>query len=196
MKKDIYFWVTMLFRGFIALFAGSFVMVIPDMARTLLLLPLALVFSVLVLAAYGIIDSGLVLASSFMTESSTVRIALLSQGFVGMIIGTLFLGVVFDHVRLEWFLTLAGILALSSAVGESLVARHSSVHAVSIWNHAASGVAFCASIVYFVLRVSFASSLTSREVSWLVYVYLVVFGVAQCITAARMLYEDRRFVIE
>ena len=196
MRKDVYFWFTMLFRGFIALFAGSFVIVIPDMARTLLLLPLAIVFSVLVLAAYGIIDSGLVLASSFMTASSTVRIALLSQGFVGMIIGTLFLGVLFDHVRLEWFLTLAGVQALSSAIGELLVAKHSSAHAVSIWNHAASGVAFCASILYFVLRVGFASALTAREVSWLVYFYLVIFGVAQCITAARMLYEDRRFVTE
>ncbi len=194
MKQDVHFWLTMLIRGFIALLAGSLVMVIPDMARTLLLLPFAITISVLGLAAYGIIDSVLVLVSSFMTTSRPARLALLSQGSIGIVIGTLLLFVVFDQVRLEWFLSLAAIQAFIAGIAEILVARHAATHATSIWNYTASVVALCSSVAYLFLRLHFASSLTAEEISWFVYYYLVAFGIAQCLTAARMIYSDRQFI--
>lgn len=53
MKNDIHFWLATVVLGALALIMGSAVMVIPDMARTLLLLPFAVAISILCLAAYG-----------------------------------------------------------------------------------------------------------------------------------------------
>lgn len=195
MKNDMHFWITMLFRGFLALFAGSFVMVIPNMGRTLLLLPVAIVVSFFLLAIYGSLDSVLVLISSFMTESRFVRLALRSQGSIGLVIGTLFLSMLLDHVKPEWFLSLAAFQAFTAGIGEILVARHSITHSASIWNYAGAGVAFCASVFYLVLRIYFAPNLTPGQIAWFVYSYLVAFGIAQCLTAARMLYADRRSLL-
>jgi hypothetical protein len=161
------------------------------MARTLLLLPIAVVISVLGLAMYGTIDSVLILISSFMTESRIPRAILLGQGAIGISIGVLLLTVVFEQVRLEWFLSLAAVQALCAGIGEVSLARHSQAQSISRWNYAAASVAFLAGVAYMVVRLKFAETLNQNQISWLVYGYLVAFGIAQCMTAARMLYADR-----
>ena len=196
MKRDLHFWFVMLIRGLIALLAGSCVLVIPDLARTLLLLPIAIVISVLGLATYGVIDSVLVLISSFMTESRRARILLLAQGAAGIAIGVLLLAVMFDRVRLEWFLSLAAVQALSAGVGELMLAKHTAIRAESVWNYTAGLVAIVSGTLYAVLRIAFAALLNPREITWLVYAYLVAFGIAQCMTAARMIYADREVLLE
>ncbi len=194
MKRDIHFWLTALIRGFIALLAGSFIMVIPDMARTLLLLPFALVIFVFGLAVYGVIDSTLILISSFMLVSRRARVALLVQGAIGVVIGMLFLLVAYDRVQPQWFLSLASLQALSLGIGEMIIARHTTKHGAGIWNYTAGVIALCASVMYLVLRVHFASVMNSDRISWFVYAYLVAFGITQCLTAARMLYADRKIL--
>jgi hypothetical protein len=191
MRRDLHFWMVMLMRGFIALLAGSFVLIIPDMARTLLLLPIAVVISILGLATYGVIDSTLVLISSFMTQSSRARAVLLTQGTTGIVIGVLLLSVVFEQVKLEWFLSLAALQALSTGVGELVVAKHAVTRGVSIWNYTAGVVAIASSLLYATVRIGFSYALQQREISWLVYAYLLAFGIAECLTAARMIYADR-----
>jgi uncharacterized membrane protein HdeD (DUF308 family) len=191
MKRDMHFWLIVLIRGLISLLAGCFILVIPDMARTLLLLPIAVVISVLGLAMYGTIDSVLILISSFMTESRIPRAILLGQGAIGISIGVLLLTVVFEQVRLEWFLSLAAVQALCAGIGEVSLARHSQAQSISRWNYAAASVAFLAGVAYMVVRLKFAETLNQNQISWLVYGYLVAFGIAQCMTAARMLYADR-----
>jgi len=192
MRKDVHFWIVMLLRGMLALLVGSLVLVIPDMARTLLLLPLAVAIAVLGLATYGVLDSVLVLISSFMTQSRNARAALLVQGSLGIFVGLLLLFVVFEKIRLEWFLLLAALQAAYAGIGELVVARHSGSHAISRWSNSAGVVAIVAAIAYFILMLGFASQLDPQRISWLVYGYLVAFGIAQCITAARMLYADRQ----
>ena len=196
MRRDLHFWAVILMRGFVALLAGSCVLVIPDMARTLLLLPIAVVISILGLATYGVIDSVLVLISSFMTESARARVVLLAQGTVGIAIGILLLFVVFEQVRLEWFLSLAAVQALTTGVGELVVARHAATRSASVWNYAAGTIAIVAGIAYAIVRIGFAAYLQQREISWLVYAYLVAFGIAQCLTAARMIYADRNVFLQ
>lgn len=191
MRKDAHFWMVMLMRGLLALLVGSMILVIPDMAHTLLLLPLAVAIAVLGLATYGVLDSALILISSFMTESRTTRSVLLAQGALGVLIGMLLLFVVFDKVRLEWFLLLAALQAAYAGIGELVVARHAGSHAISRWNNAAGVIALIASTVYFVLMLGVAPGLNPEHISWLVYGYLVAFGIAQSTTAARMLYSDR-----
>jgi len=116
---------------------------------------------------------------------------LLIQGSAGIGLGLLLLFVVFEQVKLEWFLSLAALQAVSTGIGEIVVARHAPTHAVSIWNYAAGAVALVAAIAYAVVRIGFAYALQQRQISWLVYAYLVAFGVALCLTAARMIYADR-----
>jgi uncharacterized membrane protein HdeD (DUF308 family) len=191
MKNDEHFWWTTLVRGFLALLVGSAIMVIPDMARTLLLLPVAIAISILGLAVYAVLDSVLVLVTSYMASTSRARFALRLQGLIGIAVGILLYRVFYDQVRLHWFLALIAIQSLTTAIAEFLVARHAASHALSAWNYAASAVALLFSGIYFYIVATFAGQLEPQQITWLVFAYLLAFGVAQCITAARMLYADR-----
>jgi len=194
MKRDADFWITVLTRGLIALLAGSAILIIPDMARTILLLPIAIAMGVAGLAGYGVFDSTLIFISSFMAQTSRVKTALRVQGLIGVTIGLLLLSVVYNQVRLEWFLSLAALQAFTAGIGETVVARHTTSRAANHWNYAAAVVAFVFAALYGLIRIRWAADLTPRELSWAIYMYLLAFGIAQCLTAARMLYEDREFL--
>lgn len=194
--RDVHFWFVVLIRGLVALMAGSLVLIIPDMAKTLLLLPFAVAVSIICLALYGVLDSTLVLISSFMTESPWARAGLNLQGVAGITLGVLFASVLFDHIQLTWFLSLAAIQALSAAVGEFVVARHAKTRPSGVLNYSAAIIASCAGLLFVFLRLLYGASLTPREVSICLYGYLIAFGIAQCLTAAQMLYSDRAIIAE
>lgn len=190
MARDIHFWFTTLIRGLVALLAGSAILVVPDMARTLLLLPIAVTAAIVGLAAYGVLDSTLIFISSFMVSTRLARTALRVQGVIGALVGILLLSVVFEQVRLEWFLTLAAVQAISLAGGEYVIAKHETQRVASVWNYTAAVIAGIFGCAYLIIRIGFIATLTHREISWLIYAYLVALGIAQCITAARMIYAD------
>lgn len=177
MRRDAHFWMMMLQRGLLAVMVGSMFLVIPDMTRTLLLLPLAVAIAVLGLALYGVLDSALILISSFMTESRFARSMLQAQGTLGILIGLLLLFVVFDKARLEWFLLLAALQAAFAGFRELVIAGHAGMHAISHWNKTAGVLALFASAAYFVLIFGFALRLNPDHMSWLVFGYLVAFGI-------------------
>lgn len=193
-KANEHFWWTTLIRGFVALVAGSAVLVLPEMARTLLLLPFAMAISILGLAVYGIIDSVLVFVSSYMMVPGTSRIALRMQGVVGALVGSLMYWVFFDRVRLHWFLVLIALQSLSTAVAEFIVGRHSTTHATSYWNLTAAGVALVFSGVYLYVVLALQEQMDPEQITWLIYGYLVAFGIAQCLTASRMIYAGHHRV--
>ena len=192
MKNDMHFWWTTLIRGFIAITAGSAIMVIPDMAKTILLLPIAVVAAILGLAVYGVLDSVLVFVSSYMASSRRTRIALRVQGAIGVAIGVCLVWVYSDYVQLSWFLILIVTQSLSTAIAELLVARHSMTRSASYWNFAGAGIALTFSCAYGYVLFFQAAQMSPREISWLVFGYLLALGIAQCLTAARMLYTDFR----
>lgn len=192
MRNDEHFWWTTLIRGFIALIAGSAIMVIPDMARTLLLLPMAITISILGLAVYGVLDSVLVFIASYMTMSHVGRLVLRMQGVIGVTVGILLYRVFFFRVQLQSFLILIAIQSFATSVAEFFIARHSLTRATSRWNLTASIIAFVFSCTYFYIAIAVVDRMLPLEVSWLVYGYLVAFGIAQCLTAARMLYADHQ----
>jgi hypothetical protein len=181
-----------LVRGFVALIAGSAIMVIPDMARTLLLLPVAMAVSILGLAVFGILDSVLVFVTSYMTGSAHAKTALRVQGAIGVAVGVLLYRVFFDYIQMHWFLILIAIQSLATAVAEFVVARHSMTRAASRWNFAAAVVAFAFSCGYFYIVFALAAQMGPQQITWLVFAYLLALGIAQCLTAARMLYGDYR----
>lgn len=194
MKDDIHFWIATMIRGGLALLTGSAVLIIPDMARTLLLLPFAVALSILCLAAYGVLDSAIVFVTSYMTESPLARTALRLQGSLGVLVGVLLFAVIYDQVRLHWFLYLIAFQAMLTSGAEFIVARHAFTREASSWNFAAAAVALVAFLAYGLAATLFVDGLTPREIAWLIYGYLLALGLAQCITAARMLYADRRYV--
>lgn len=194
MKNDVHFWIAILVRGALALVVGSAVMVIPDMASTLLLMPFAVAVSILCLAAYGVLDSTIIFVSSFMVSTRSARIALRLQGACGVLVGLLLFFVVYSRFPLHWFLYLIAFQALCTATAEFIVARHAFTRAILRWNYAAASVALLFLITYSAAGAVFGEGLSSREVAWLIYGYLVTFGMAQCLTAARMLYDDYRVV--
>jgi hypothetical protein len=194
MKNDIQFWRATVIRGSLALVFGSAVLVIPDMANSLLLLPFAVAVSILCLAAYGVLDSAVIFVTSFMASLRIPKIALRLQGTFGVIVGVTLFFIVYDRMRMEWFLYLIAFQALCTAISEFLVARHAFTRGTSIWNYAASAIAFVAGVAYLLAATVAEPSLAPREIAWLVYGYLVAFGMAQCLTAARMLYTDQQIV--
>ena len=188
MHRQIQFWYTTLSRGVVALFVGSAIWFIPDMAGSLLLLPMAVAFSVLALAAYGVIDSSFVLLSSLMTRSKPATLALRLQGLVGITVGMLIFTVIYEQVRLEWFLLLAAAQALCTGVAEIVVAHQTHSHAKTVWNYGAAAVAFCFGCAYLVLRFQYVDIMESRTICLFIYGYLLAFGFFQTLTSIRMLY--------
>lgn len=190
MKSDIRFWIATMGRGLLALVFGSAVMIFPDLATTLILLPLAVALSVLCLAVYGLFDSLIVIASSFTACSPTAKVVLRIQGIIGTLVAVAMLSIVYEKVRLEWFFYLIAIQALCTAISEFIVAHHAFTRSESIWDYASAAVAGVCGVGYLVAGIFFDGKLVAREVEWLIYGFLVAFGFALSATATRMLYTD------
>lgn len=186
------FWIVTILRGVLALLIGSAVLVVPDMARTILLLPFAVAFVVLSLAAYGIADSVLVFVTSFFTSLRPARTVLRLQSAAGVCIGILFASILFDRIQLEWFLYLIALQAFTTAYSEFSIARHTSRKLGSGTSYVAATIALLCAMVYVVFATVAPTDLLPREIALLAYAYLAAFGLAQTLMAARMLHLERR----
>ena len=188
MRDKRRYWLATLLRGFVALIAGSAVLFIPDMARTILLLPTAVVASILGLALYGVVDSIIILVSSYTVPWRLSRLALRLQGLTGIAIGFVLLSAIFNFVQLQWFLYFAAAQILATAVAEFVIAGHASSHAISVWNYAAAAVALVCGASYWFVTLKYGSYLVPEEITKLIFWYLFAFGLAQAVNSARMLY--------
>jgi len=190
MKAYSEYWAATMIRGLLAVVAGTGVLFIPEMASTILLRPFAVVISILCLAAYGTIDSAIMLTTSFMIpRQQPGRLALRMQGICGAVIGILLFALVYDHVELHWFLYLAAAQAATAAITEFIVARGTSAHHGAKWCYASAAVAAISSIALL-----FGKDLSPRELAWLLYGYLGVFGFNLFALSARMLFAERKLI--
>jgi hypothetical protein len=114
------------------------------------------------------------------------RVALKAQGISGVVIGILLFALVYDRIDLHWFLYLAAIQAAGIAVTEFIVARGTSVHHGARWCYASGVVAAISAIALL-----FGRDLGPRELAWLIYGYLGVFGFNLFTLSARMLFAER-----
>jgi uncharacterized membrane protein HdeD (DUF308 family) len=192
MNKHENFWITTIFRGVLAILIGSGILIIPDLARTILFLPFALAFVILSLAVYGIADSMLVFATSFFTSLHPAKAALRLQSAFGIAIGVLFCSILFDRIHLEWFLYLIALQALATSAAEFWIARHTAREHGSRWCYAAASVALICSATYIVAASVAPATLSPHQIALLAYAYLAVFGVAQTLMAIRMLSFELR----
>ena len=115
MGKYENFWVVTIFRGVLAILIGSALIVVPDMARNILLLPFAVAVVIISLVIYGIADSVLVFVTSFFTSLRPASTALRLQSLAGVAIGVLFASILFDRIQLAWFLYLIALQAFATA---------------------------------------------------------------------------------
>lgn len=181
------YWVTSLVRGIVALLAGLAVLVLPSMITLVFLLPFAILISMLCLAVYGVVDSVIVLVTSFMVpQDQAGRWALRVQGIGGAIFGALLFFLVYDRAQLEWFVYLAALQAMGVAITEFTVARHTSIHHGSRWCYASAAVAILSAI-----GLVFGRGLEPQGIAWLVFGYLGVFGFSLVVLSARMLFAER-----
>lgn len=186
------FWIVTIFRGILAVVIGSAILIVPDMAGTMIFLPFAIAFVILSLAVYGVADSILVFATSFFTSLRPVRAALLLQSACGIAIGVLFCSILFDRIQLGWFLYLIALQALSTAYAEFAIARHTSRSHGSRWSYVAAGIAIVCCVFYAVAAVLAPQNLTPHQIAMLAYAYLAAFGAGQTLMGARMSYAERQ----
>ena len=190
MKAYSEYWATTMMRGFVAIVAGTGVLFIPEMVSTILLRPYAVGISVLCLAAYGVIDSALLFTTSFMIpHEKPGQFALRIQGVCGALIGVLLFALVYDHVELQWFLYLAAIQATGVAITEFIVARGTSAHHGARWCYVSAAVAAFSAVALLLGRNS-----SARELTWLIYGYLGIFGFNLFGLSARMLFAERNLL--
>jgi len=192
LKSYTEYWAAMMVRGVLAIVAAMAVLVIPQMASTILLRPFAVVMSICVLGAYGTMDSAIVLVSSFMIPRCRPgRWALQVQGLAGAVIGALLFSLVFKGVDLHLFVYLAALHAAGLAISEFIVARGTSVHHGEGWCYASAGIAAVSVVALLCGR-----NLEPRQLAWLIYGYLGVFGFNLFAVAARMLFAERHAAAE
>jgi hypothetical protein len=190
MKAYSEYWAATMIRGFLAIVTGTGILFIPEMASTILLLPFAVAISILCLAAYGTIDSAIILTTSFMIpRQQPGRLALRMQGICGAVIGIFMFALVSNRIELHWFIYLAAVQAATAAITEFIVARGTSAHHGAKWCYVSAGVAAISSIALL-----FGKNLSPRELAWLLYGYLGVFGFNLFALSARMLFAERELL--
>jgi uncharacterized membrane protein HdeD (DUF308 family) len=187
MKSYSEYWTATLVRGVVAIIAGTGVIFLPEMASTILLRPFGVVIAILCLAAYGIVDSAIVLATSFMIRPGQPgRVAMRLQGLAGATIGILLFALVYNRIDLDWFIYLAALHALCAAAVEFIVAQGTAKHHAANWCYGSSAIAALSAVALLLGRNG-----GPRELTWLLFAYLCVFGFNLAALAARMLFAER-----
>ncbi len=180
------YWIATLVRGVLALLASIVVMTLCATAETILLLPLAIVFSFLALGAYVACDSAIVLATSFMLPHHRLgSIALRIQGIAGVVIGLLFFLFASNKEQFSWLIYLVVIQALCVGVAEFIVARRTSPDHSSRWCYASSVIAIISSMILLLNHHA-----QDRTLGFLIYGYLACFGLNLFVLAGHMLFEQ------
>jgi len=184
------YWTATLVRGIVAIIAGTGIIILPEMASTILLRPFGVVIAILCLAAFGVVDSAIVLATSFMIRKDQPgRVALRIQGLAGATIGTLLFALVYNRIDLQWFIYLAALHAASAAMVEFIVAKGTSQQHGARWCYASALIAALSAIALLLGRDG-----GPRELTWLLFAYLGVFGFTLFALSARMLFAERAVI--
>ncbi len=180
------YWVASAIRGLFAIATGTLILIVSDLVKTIVLLPIAVVMSSLCLAAYGVIDSAMVAASSFvMPRHSRGKIASRLQGVCGIVLGILLFLVASEKLKLSWFVYLAAAQATCTAIAEFVVAAETAKHHSSRWCYVSAMIALFSAVVLLL-----CGNLPPRELAWVIYGYLGFFGLNMLMLSARMLFEE------
>lgn len=181
------FWGVVLMRGLLALCTGACILLLPSMIQSWVLLPLAVAFSVVILAVYGVLDSALLMATSrVLPIHDCARWFIAFQGFFGLAFCAVWLWRPFTEASLRFVATAAAVQAACIAatdltLGISLRSRHGSP-----WVQLSA----CISIVYAVALL-LCRNLEPDHLAWLIVGYVVTLGFNFSLLSIWML-SDRR----
>jgi len=190
MKPFVQYWAATMLRGVAAIVAGTAVLLVPEMIATALLMPFAILLSILCLAAYGIIDSAILLGTSFILPKGVHgRLILRAQGICGAAVGVLLFALVSGHVQLSWFLYLAAFQAITTASAEFYVARGAPSHGAAHWSYASAAISAISATALLM-----GGQLQQTQLAWLLFGYLGVFGLTQLLLSIRMLVAEHDLV--
>lgn len=179
------YWILTLARGVLAFAVGFFVFVVPAMARTILLLPFAIILTVLSLAVYGVFDSALVLMNVRNIPYKSGASAHLVQGVYGLLTGISIMFVVYDRMDLSWFVYLASAQAFVASVTEYLIAKET--HRV----HGSRAVYAISAITFvFAIALLMARGMNTTLLTLTLFSYLAAFGVTLIVLSGRMLFAE------
>ncbi len=179
------YWIVTLARGVLAFAVGFFVFVVPAMARTILLLPFAIVLTILSLAAYGILDSAMVLVNVGNIPNKSGASAHLLQGVYGLLTGIAIMFVVYDRMDLSWFVYLASAQALVASVTEYLIAKDTHRAHSSRAVYAISAITFV-----FAIALLMARGTNTTQLTFTLFSYLAAFGTTLMALSGRMLFAE------
>lgn len=179
------YWIVTLARGVLAFAVGFFVFVVPAMARTILLLPFAIVLTVLSLAAYGVFDSAMVLMNVGNIPNKPGASAHLVQGLYGLLTGAAIMFVVYDRMDLSWFVYLASVQAFVASVTEYLIARDTHRAHGSRAVYAISAITFV-----FAIALLMARGMNATQLTLTLFGYLAAFGTTLIVLSGRMLFAQ------
>lgn len=179
------YWIATLARGVLAFAVGFFVFVVPAMARTILLLPFAIVLTILSLAAYGLFDSAIVLMNVGNIPNKSGASAHLIQGAYGLLTGAAIMFVVYDRMDLSWFVYLASAQAFVASVTEYLIAR--GTHR----EHGSRAVYLISAITFvFAIALLLARGMNPTQLTLTLFSYLAAFGITLIVLSGRMLFAE------
>ncbi len=180
------YWGATCARGIAALVAGVVIAFCAALNTTVLLMPIGIVISLVALAGYIVVDSAIVLASSFMLpHQHPGRVALRFQGLIGTAIG---IGCfIASQNQVQWFLYLAALQAFCVAITEYLSARDTATDHRSKWCYVSSIIAAVSCVVLLIFHQA-----TGHLLSWLLYSYLWSFGLNLFVLSCHMLFEELR----
>jgi uncharacterized membrane protein HdeD (DUF308 family) len=187
MKMYSQYWTATLVRGLVAILAATGILFLPELSSLLLLRPVGVIAAILCLAAYGILDSAVVFATSFMVRAGRPgRLPLALQGVTGIVIGVLLFALVYDRIDLGWFVYMAAFQAASTACIEFYLAQRTARQHGAMWCYAATAIAAMSAVGLLLGRNGDAA-----ELCWLLFAYLGIFGFNLFSLAARMLFAER-----
>ena len=132
-------------------------------------------------------DSAIVLITGFfIPRGKSGRLASRMQVIFGAVLALVLFTMVYDHMKLSWFIYLAAVQAAGVAVTELVVAKGTSVHHGARWCYASSITAGISAVALLL-----GNSLSPTAISRLIFGYLGIFGVNLCAVSIRMLFAER-----
>jgi hypothetical protein len=184
------YWLTNLLRGFLAILASAGVAYLPTILDStlsrLLFLPFAIAISLVCLSLYGITDSVLlVTVGCVIRKPRTVHWLVILQGLAALALLSMVTVFSKDGLNLRLFTYFAALQALSSGLGEVLLAIQAKHHDGTAW------LLTCASIsLIFCAALMLGGDLTSADQARVLLAYLTFRGISLSLLSLKMLYLE------
>jgi hypothetical protein len=180
------YWSITMTRGVLAIAAGLFAFALPSLMVPFLVKAITIVFCVVVFSFYGIGDSILILITSRVIPAGRPgRLALASQGVLGLTCGILLVAVGIDWIHLNLFLDIAAAQALVIAMTQFITARRIHVYEGRFACYATSAVAsglLCALLM--------SRNLSDKGLICILFVYLGAIGLTLVTLSTLMLFAE------